>query len=53
MVKFAKSEPLPNEHDRSLNYAVNFVQQTADTINQQRRVEEERKENNEPKTNNE
>ena len=53
MVKFAKSEPLPNEHDRSMNYAVNFVQETANTINQQRRAEDERKENNELKTNNE
>ena len=53
MVKFAKSEPLPNEHDRSMNYAVSFVQETANTINQQSRAEEESKENNKPKTNNE
>lgn len=53
MVKFAKSEPLPNEHDRSMSYAVAFVQETANAINEQRRAEEERKENNKPKTNNE
>ena len=29
MVKFAKSEPLPYEHDRSMSNAVAFVQQTA------------------------
>lgn len=29
MVKFAKSEPLPYEHDRSMGNAVTFVQQTA------------------------
>ena len=28
MVKFAKSEPLPYEHDRSMSNAVAFVQQT-------------------------
>ena len=33
MVKFAKSEPLPNEHDRSMNYAVSFVQETANAVN--------------------
>ena len=32
MVKFAKSEPLPNEHDRSMNYAVSFVQETANSV---------------------
>lgn len=29
MVKFAKSEPLPHEHDRSMSNAVNFVHLTA------------------------
>lgn len=29
MVKFAKSEPLPHEHDRSMTNAVNFVHLTA------------------------
>lgn len=53
MVKFAKSEPLPNEHDRSMSYALSFVQETADVVNEQRRAEEQQKENNKPKPNNE
>lgn len=40
MVKFAKSEPLPYEHDRSMSNAVAFVQQTAPKPE----VEEEEKE---------
>jgi len=36
-----------------MSYAVAFVQETATAINEQRRAEEERKENNKPKTNNE
>ena len=53
MVKFAKSEPLPNEHDRSMSYALSFVQETANVVNEQRRAEEQQKENNKPKPNNE
>lgn len=30
LVKFAKMEPLPDEHDRCFKQAVNFVQETAD-----------------------
>lgn len=50
MVKFAKSEPLPNEHDRSMNYAVSFVQETANAVNAK---EEEKKEDYKPNNNNE
>jgi hypothetical protein len=32
MVKFAKSEPMPNEHERSMNYAISFVQETANRL---------------------
>ncbi|MEZ5083616.1 MAG: hypothetical protein R2750_09220, partial [Bacteroidales bacterium] len=28
MVKFAKMQPLPIEHDTSLNYAIDFVKET-------------------------
>lgn len=48
MVKFAKSEPLPNEHDRSMNYAVSFVQETANAVNS---TEEENKEDYKPNNN--
>ena len=48
MVKFAKSEPLPTEHDRSMNYAVSFVQETAGAINA---AEEKKKEDYKPDNN--
>lgn len=51
MVKFAKSEPLPNEHDRSMNYAVSFVQETANVINLQNAGEGEKKDDYKPKNN--
>lgn len=34
-VKFARFEPLPDEHDRSMMYAVHFVETTAEHVNGQ------------------
>ncbi len=38
MVKFAKSEPLPNEHDMSMSNAVAFVEETARIVVEQRKT---------------
>ena len=40
MVKFAKSEPLPSEHDLSMSHAVLFVNETAEIVQRQRRQAE-------------
>ena len=40
MVKFAKSEPLPSEHDLSMSHAVLFVNETAETVRKQRQQAE-------------
>jgi DNA-binding transcriptional regulator GbsR (MarR family) len=32
LVKFAKMEPLPDDHDRCFKQAVNFVQETAEQL---------------------
>ena len=40
MVKFAKSEPLPYEHDKSMDEAVAIVKQIADKLNQNKATEE-------------
>lgn len=40
MVKFAKSEPLPSEHDLSMSHAVLFVNETAETVRRQRQLAE-------------
>jgi uncharacterized phage-like protein YoqJ len=35
MVKFAKSEPLPNEHTQAMNYATEFVVSLSELSSQQ------------------
>lgn len=42
MVKFAKSEPLPNEHTQVMSYSVDIVNKLADKKEQEQRQEEEK-----------